>query len=674
MARTHITRRQLAGLAAAATTAPGLIAQPRATTPTPTGPTLDLADWGYYYYGIERVKLARGTMANGGQIYVEHWIPRTVRHQYPIVLVNGGRGQAIDWTSTPDGRAGWVSMLVEAGYKVYAVDRPGQGRSPWAPLLHGQAPPQAPTFESVAAMVKGGTGHTQWPGDGSAASREIMQLTAQQGQQMGRGDVTIELWGSRGVELLKDIGPAIFLTHGDGCAFAYATAAIRPELVKAIIAVEQPANGLQGIAAAKLKDLPIAAVTAEATGNASAHLDLVTTLSRAGAKAVHMNLPDRGIRGNGPFVMMEKNSREALQPILGWLDGVYAPIAPTPGLDPARNVDTTSMKIGAHGNFWVGVLRKQMSYGTIPLGQMHVQYIIPAEQRHPNPIVMVHGGGGQGTHMMGIGRRPGWVHYFVQAGYAVYWVDRPSYGRSPYHADALGASHLPIVPPYEGLLQSTGVFNTGQFPGTPTMDDPNVNQFMAVERGNVSDEAFHSDLVWPGGVELLERIGPSILFVHAFGGFFAWGVADRRPDLVKAIACMEINGNPFAAQLRWGLTAQPMTYDPPVSAITDFKLVDVVPPPDMPRPIANPYKLQAEPARKWKNLGNIPVSWMTSEYGAGGSPVAQVAFLKQVGMNVDMLRLRDNGIVGNGNLMLLERNNHEIFTVLRDWLEKKVRA
>ena len=94
----------------------------------------------------------------------------------------------------------------------------------------------------------------------------------------------------------------------------------------------------------------------------------------------------------------------------------------------------------------------------------------------------------------------------------------------------------------------------------------------------------------------------------------------------------------------------------------------------MPRPIANPYKLQAEPARKWKNLANIPVSWMTSEYGAGGSPVAQVAFLKQVGMNVDLLRLRDYGITGNGNLMLLERNNHEIFTVLRDWLQKKVPA
>jgi pimeloyl-ACP methyl ester carboxylesterase len=276
--------------------------------------------------------------------------------------------------------------------------------------------------------------------------------------------------------------------------------------------------------------------------------------------------------------------------------------------------------------------------------------------------------------MMGIGRRPGWVHYFVQAGYSVYWVDRPSYGRSPYHPDALGPSHLPNVPPFEGLLESTAVFNTAQWPGPGGMDDPVVGQFMACESGNVSDEAFHSDLVWRGGAELLDRIGPCILFVHAFGGFFAWGVADRRPNLVKAIVCMEINGNPFAAQLRWGLTAGPMTYEPRVTDPAQFRLVDHTEPADSPRPVPPSYKLQAEPARKWKNLSRIPIAWLTSEFGGGGSPVANVEFLKQVGCSAEMLRLRDYGILGNGNLMLLEKNNHEVFSIIRDWLDRKVPA
>jgi hypothetical protein len=82
--------------------------------------------------------------------------------------------------------------------------------------------------------------------------------------------------------------------------------------------------------------------------------------------------------------------------------------------------------------------------------------------------------------------------------------------------------------------------------------------------------------------------------------------------------------------------------------------------------------LQAEPVHQWRNLRGIPISWLTSEFGAGGSPVANVAFLKQADCSVEMLRLRDYGINGNGNLMLLEKNNHEVFAVIRNWLDKNV--
>jgi hypothetical protein len=113
-----------------------------------------------------------------------------------------------------------------------------------------------------------------------------------------------------------------------------------------------------------------------------------------------------------------------------------------------------------------------------------------------------------------------------------------------------------------------------------------------------------------------------------------------------------------------------MTYDPPASSTSDFMLVERTPPPDSPKPIASPYKLQTEPARQWKNLKGIPIAWMTSEDGAGGSPVANVEFLKQVGCSAEMLRLRDYGITGNGNLMLMEKNNREVFGVLDGWLGK----
>jgi pimeloyl-ACP methyl ester carboxylesterase len=424
--------------------------------------------------------------------------------------------------------------------------------------------------------------------------------------------------------LLDEIGPAILITNGDGATFARVTAEERPNLVKAIVATVPTGLG----------DSPAIPI-----------------------------LTVKSVRATS----------EDLAPVLAWLDAnIKNPAAATAASDPKPNHESTALKLADQGCFWVGVQRKKMTYGTIAMGQMYVQYMIPAERRYPYPVVMMHGGGGQGCHMMGIGGRPGWVHYFVQAGYSVYWLDRPSYGRSPYHPDALGPSHLPNVPPYEGLVQTPVVFNTAQWPGPGGMNDPLIDQFMANESGNVMDEAFHSDLVWHGGVELVDRIGPSILLTHAFGGFFGWGVADRRPNLVKGIFCMEINGNPFAAQLHWGLTASPMTYDPPVTDPSQFQLVDRALPPDSPRPIIASYKLQAEPAHKWKNLRGIPIGWLTSEFGGGGSPISNVEFLKQVGCSAEMVRLRDYGIVGNGNLMLLEKNNHEVFGVVRDWLDKKV--
>jgi pimeloyl-ACP methyl ester carboxylesterase len=600
-----ITRRELGVLVAGTVAAASTPIAAQVKTAVAPGPILDIAEWSYLWYGVEHATLARGTVCNGMQMYVEHWIPEQVKHPYPVVLVPGGYGQGSDWIATPDGRRGWASLLLEQGYKVYVVDRPGQGRCPYHPYLHGNFDAQAPTFEATARRMAG-----------DVNDPAIAQITASLGQPMGNNANTRNVWRTRGAILLDDIGPAIFITQGDGAGFAVATAEERPKLVKGIVAVE-----------------PVAPLMTQ--------------------------VPNTVVRA-------------ALQPALDWMDGVAPALAtPVSGIDRNRNTESTALKLADQGCFWVGVQRKKMPYGTIAQGQMYVQYMIPAERRSPYPVVMTHGGGGQGTHMMGIGGRPGWVHYFVQAGYAVYWLDRPSYGRSPYHPDALGPSHLPNVPPFEGLITSTTVFNTAQWPGPGGMKDPLIDQFMACESGNVSDEAFHSDLAWNGGVELLDRIGPSILVDHAYGGFMGWGVADRRPNLVKAIVAMEINGNPFAAQLRWGLTASPVTYDPPVTDVSQFKLVDQTAPPDSPRPVVSPYKLQAEPAHKWKNIQGIPIAWVTSEYGGGGSPVANVAFLKQVGCSAEMLRLRDSGILGNGNLMLLEKNNHEVFGVIRDWLDRK---
>ena len=414
------------------------------------GPVLDIADWSYHWVGVEHALLARGTMCNGMQMYVEHWIPREVRHPYPVVLIHGGYGQGSDWISTPDGRRGWATLLLEQGYKVYVLDRPGQGRNPYHPWVHGYFDKEAPTFEGVAKTMRV-----------DANDPAVAQVVASMGQPMGNNPLTQSVWRSRGAKLLDEIGPAILITHGDGADIRIGDGA----------GAAEPGEGASW--PSKLQKRSLADIP-----KCPSHLD--------GCKS-------RGA-GAGPAVDGDRTST---------ITRLHAP--PTIPIPIATTPRSSSPIKAASGS---ACSARKCQYGTIAMGQMYVQYMIPAEKRYPYPVIMVHGGGGQGTHMMGIGGRPGWVHYFVQAGYSVYWLDRPSYGRSPYHPDALGPSHLPNVPPYEGLVQTPVVFNTAQWPGPGGMNDPLIDQFMACESGNVMDEAFHSDLVWHGGVELVDRIGP----------------------------------------------------------------------------------------------------------------------------------------------------------------------
>ena len=88
---------------------------------------LDVAEWSYMWVNVKRAETARGAFVGGQQMYVEYMIPAQVRHPFPVVLVHGGGGQGTDWMGTPDGRPGWFQDLVQEGYKVYVVDRPGTG-------------------------------------------------------------------------------------------------------------------------------------------------------------------------------------------------------------------------------------------------------------------------------------------------------------------------------------------------------------------------------------------------------------------------------------------------------------------------------------------------------------------------------------------------------------------
>jgi hypothetical protein len=86
-------------------------------------------------------------------------------------------------------------------------------------------------------------------------------------------------------------------------------------------------------------------------------------------------------------------------------------------------------------------------------------------------------------------------------------------------------------------------------------------------------------------------------------------------------------------------------------------------------PHVPPLTLQAAPARRLPNLAGIPIAVVSGEASRfvhfdGHVP----AFLRQAGCDVDLVRLADRGVYGNGHGMIFERNAAEVLGVVLEWL------
>jgi pimeloyl-ACP methyl ester carboxylesterase len=593
--------------------------------------------------------------------------------------------------------------LVRAGYRVYVVDRPGHGRSPFHPDLHGAFPARAAVYDTIsrqftapekAAQPYGpeATLHNQWPGaTGVLGDPTVDQVMAGQGGSfLPDVGTTHRVWAERAGELLDIIGPSVFITHSAGGPFAFIAANARPNLVVGLVPVEpagptfgnltwgvtaspmvydppvadpselktvevKPAEAnrtvyrIQAEPARKLKTLagiPIALVTSPASYHWPYDQGTVAFLKQAGCTVEHIELEKRGIAGNGHFLMMERNNRAVLQPVVEFLEKTVTPYATrvnsrqSPVASRAKTPESLALKLADTGHFWVGVEHKEMPYGVISGAPMYVQYLIPENVRFPLPIVLVHGGSGQMLHFMGAGDgTPGWAHYFVQAGYKVYLVDRPGHGRAVYHPDALGA--IGPLATYEQLVADFTRSSTGanpQWRGTGEIGDPLVDQFMASQNATPTDQNLASSLWTRHGAALVDRLGPSVIMTHSASGPFGWLVANERPTLVKAVVSFEGQGAP----------------------LTQATAAGQIPDPKQSKPLVN--------------LKGMPILYVSAENSNRLQGPAVVESALASGARAEHLYLKDRGLRGNSHFAMFERNSRQVWEVFDSWLRQRIPA
>jgi pimeloyl-ACP methyl ester carboxylesterase len=379
------------GLAAAAICLTGVAAH------AGDGP-LVLAKDSYFYVGAKTLAVT-GREYITSQMYVEERVPAQRTKPYPIVMVHGGTMSGTNFTGTPDGREGWAQYFVRQGYAVYVVDQPGRGRSGY--LAHAYGPMRnvdrrnaLPRFvaQEKSRLWPQAHLHTQWPGNGDADDAASMQLASSQLPAIA--DFTKQQYLNRDalLALLEKIGPSILLVHSQAGAFGWPVADARPDLVKAMLAIEPngpPGRNLDFVGAPdffkegalaltygitsvpityappvsdaselvfvkddkadgpdlatcwkqkeparqlpNLQKVPTLVLTGEASYHAPYDHCTVKYLHQAGVKAAAIRLADLGIRGNSHVMMLEKNNKEIAAVLAGWLDKTI-----TPGMSAAR--------------------------------------------------------------------------------------------------------------------------------------------------------------------------------------------------------------------------------------------------------------------------------------------------------------------------------------------------
>jgi len=300
------------------------------------------------------------------------------------------------------------------------------------------------------------------------------------------------------------------------------------------------------------------------------------------------------------------------------------------------------LSLRAQGHFYVGLdVSAPAENGAVEVrNQMYVGFQLPVQRRHPLPLILIHGGGGQSTDWFSTpDGRDGWRDWFLADGFDVYWVDRPGYGRSPAnleYGELKDSGNSKIV---AFLAQSE------HWPGT-TADttDPSI---LALLASSAPGPYAGNRIAARDIAELLDRIGPAILITHSAGAMAGWWAADLKPDKVAGIIAIEPGASNVVGHMRSGLG-----FEPPL------------PPDFIPSKNAADCELQGPDPSRLPRWQNIKVRLVGSELGLSDSLPCTVEAFRQAGVPASYTYLPDLGFTGNGHYMMAETNNGELARVI----------
>ncbi|RZL84713.1 MAG: hypothetical protein EOP32_02650 [Rhodococcus sp. (in: high G+C Gram-positive bacteria)] len=331
------------------------------TEATSESSPITLSSMGSLFFAGRVVKSDDGDTCHGDHGYAQYFVPQEAR-SLPVILWHGVGQSGKTWESTPDGREGFWQIFTRRDWSVYIIDQPRRGRAGRVAIDRTQdrQADEHPTLDSEAdawEVFRLGAWHPpeppgffpgiKFPTDPNSIRQFLSQQTPNTGSEPFPDAPHRRFMGRAVAELVDSVGPAILTCHSHSAQYAWLTAIMRPELVRALIAIEpgefafpddeSPADiptdnellasfmAPQFVAADEfdaLTRIPILVVMGDYISR-EPHSDygvelwrvvklraqqFVNTVNRRGGDATYLELPEVGITGNSHFMMADRNN------------------------------------------------------------------------------------------------------------------------------------------------------------------------------------------------------------------------------------------------------------------------------------------------------------------------------------------------------------------------------
>lgn len=252
-------------------------------------------------------------------IYVQYFLP--VGYKEVVILIHGGGHTGSVWETTPDGREGWLHLLLKKGVGVYIVDTIERGRAGWCviPGVWAGEPEQR-------------SNQLTWSVFRFGAAQDFAAKIPYPNQQFPVTSFdqlvkyNVPRWNCNAKNsaralsmLINKIGTCSLVAHSQGVDIAMQCFELIPALIKNVVLIE-PAAFPDLAANVLYKNTKIFTLFGDYVELNPLWLQLqqktlhyIEYLQSHGITAQHINLPEVGIYGNSHMSMMDMNNDEVLE-------------------------------------------------------------------------------------------------------------------------------------------------------------------------------------------------------------------------------------------------------------------------------------------------------------------------------------------------------------------------